>query len=189
VLFFWFGFSIHTFFSYLQGRGMAARSMSSSSRRLGAGLVMVMVVLMLALVQLHSVAGAEAAAAAGKTYTVAWNYPFQQNFYTHWNQGTSYVVGDRLSKSVVLLLLPSSLSLPLSSPCSQPELSSHNASKQSYFLPTFAFAFALWEESSSAAAIMWRKELLYKKSLLMLIISCNGCFVQGSCTITSSTMW
>jgi plastocyanin len=96
VLFFWFGFSIHTFFSYLQGRGMAARSMSSSSRRLGAGLVMVMVVLMLALVQLHSVAGAEAAAAAGKTYTVAWNYPFQQNFYTHWNQGTSYVVGDRL---------------------------------------------------------------------------------------------
>jgi len=110
VLFFWFGFSIHTFFSYLQGRGMAARSMSSSSRRLGAGLVMVMVVLMLALVQLHSVAGAEAAAAAGKTYTVAWNYPFQQNFYTHWNQGTSYVVGDRLSKSVVLLLLPSSSS-------------------------------------------------------------------------------
>ncbi|KAH9572123.1 hypothetical protein CY35_02G129800 [Sphagnum magellanicum] len=76
---------------------MAARSMSSSSsRRLGAGLVMVMVVLMLALVQLHSVAAAEAAAVAGKTYTVAWNYPFQQNFYTHWNQGTSYVVGDRL---------------------------------------------------------------------------------------------
>ncbi len=88
---------------------MAARSMSSSSsRRLGTGLVMVMVVLMLALVQLHSVAAAEAAAVAGKTYTVAWNYPFQQNFYTHWNQGTSYVVGDRLSKSVVLLLLASS---------------------------------------------------------------------------------
>lgn len=76
---------------------MAALSMSSSSssRRLGAGLVMVMVVLVLALVQLHSVAAAEAAAVPGKTYTVAWNYPFQQNFYTHWNQGT-YVVGDRL---------------------------------------------------------------------------------------------
>jgi hypothetical protein len=72
---------------------------------------MVMVVLMLALVQLHSVAAAEAAAVAGKTYTVAWNYPFQQNFYTHWNQGTSYVVGDRLSKSVLLLLMPSSSSL------------------------------------------------------------------------------
>ncbi len=161
----WF-FHPYLFFSYLQGRGMAARSMSSSSssRRLGAGLVMVMVVLVLALVQLHSVAAAEAAAVPGKTYTVAWNYPFQQNFYSHWNQGT-YVVGDRLSKSVVVLLpssssSSSSLYLPLSSPCRQPELSSHNASKQSCFLPTFAFAF--WKESSSAAAILWRKELFYK---------------------------
>jgi hypothetical protein len=109
----WF-FHPYLFFSYLQGRGMAALSMSSSSssRRLGAGLVMVMVVLVLALVQLHSVAAAEAAAVPGKTYTVAWNYPFQQNFYTHWNQGT-YVVGDRLSKSVVLLPSSSSSSSSL----------------------------------------------------------------------------
>jgi uncharacterized membrane protein YfcA len=135
---------------------------------------MVMVVLMLALLQLHSVAAAEAAAVSGKTYTVAWNYPFQQNFYTHWNQGTSYVVGDRLSKSVLLLLLLllSSSSLLVIPPaeftmqaarafftqCKQAELrSSHNASKQSCFLPTFAFAFALWEETSSAAAILGGK--------------------------------
>ncbi len=111
---------------------MAARSISSSSssRRLGAGLVMVMVVLMLALVQLHSVAAAEAAAAAvaGKTYTVAWNYPFQQNFYTHWNQGTSYVVGDRLSKSVV----SSSSALLLLLPRRYPSRRVHHAGRQSF---------------------------------------------------------
>jgi len=76
------------------GNMVATAGMRSSSmkRRPGSLLTVALPLLLVALlVQLQAVAATK--------YTLNWNYPKAQNYFSNWNRGNNYAVGDSIGES------------------------------------------------------------------------------------------
>ncbi|KAH9575832.1 hypothetical protein CY35_01G131600 [Sphagnum magellanicum] len=69
--------------------GMRRSSSSSMKRRPGSLLTVALLLLLVALLgQLQAVAATK--------YILNWNYPNYQNYFSNWNRGNNYVVGDSI---------------------------------------------------------------------------------------------
>jgi hypothetical protein len=69
--------------------GMRSSSSSSMKRRPGSLPTVALLLLLVALlVQLQAVAATK--------YTLNWNYPNYQNYFSNWNRGNNYAVGDSI---------------------------------------------------------------------------------------------
>jgi hypothetical protein len=72
--------------------GMRRSSSSSMKRRPGSLLTVALLLLLVALLgQLQAVAATK--------YILNWNYPNYQNYFSNWNRGNNYVVGDSIGES------------------------------------------------------------------------------------------
>jgi hypothetical protein len=64
--------------------------LNSNSRFLQGVTVPLLMLLLGVLLQLQAVAATE--------YTVFWSYPDEKNYFSDWNKGSTYVVGDSIGK-------------------------------------------------------------------------------------------